>query len=58
VLQTHGLHDPLLPISQARALRDLFRAAGVNVKWLEFEGAHELPQPVLRELATFITEHG
>jgi phospholipase/carboxylesterase len=57
VLQTHGLQDPLLPVAQARALRDLFRAAGVAVKWLEFQGGHELPEPVLRELALFIREH-
>jgi phospholipase/carboxylesterase len=57
VLQTHGLHDPLLPVAQARALRDLLRSAGVAVKWLEFQGAHELPEPVLRELSAFITEH-
>jgi phospholipase/carboxylesterase len=57
VLQTHGLQDPLLPVVQARALRDLLRAAGVAVKWLEFQGGHELPQPVLRELAVFVREH-
>jgi phospholipase/carboxylesterase len=57
VLQTHGLHDPLLPLAQARALRDLLRAAGVPVRWLEFQGAHELPEPVLRELSAFITQH-
>ncbi|HEY2736672.1 MAG TPA: hypothetical protein VGI70_21880 [Polyangiales bacterium] len=57
VLLTHGVQDPILPQRQAEALRDLFRAAGMNVSWLEFQGGHELPESVLRALSTFIASH-
>ncbi|HKP58261.1 MAG TPA: hypothetical protein VJV78_16150 [Polyangiales bacterium] len=54
VLQTHGLQDPLLPYEAAVELRELWRAAGVNVDWLEFLGAHELPHGVLEAMGKFI----
>jgi phospholipase/carboxylesterase len=56
VLQTHGLRDPLLSHALAVELRDLLRQAGVQVEWLEFNGGHELPSPVLEALAGFIAK--
>jgi phospholipase/carboxylesterase len=57
VLQTHGLRDPLLSHASAVKLRELWRAAGAEVEWLEFPGGHELPDPVLQALARFIRKH-
>ena len=55
VLQTHGLQDPLLPYESAVELRELWRAAGVNVEWVEFRGGHELPHAVLDAMGKFIS---
>jgi phospholipase/carboxylesterase len=57
ILQTHGELDPLLTIDFAVELRELFRAAGANVDWVQFRGGHELPGPVLEAFARFITQH-
>ena len=55
VFQTHGLRDPLLMHELACELRDLMRAAGMNVEWMEHSGGHELPDSSLRGLGAFIT---
>ncbi len=52
-LLTHGRIDPLLPFQGAEALRDLLVAAGADVDWLAHSGRHEIPGPVLHQLATF-----
>lgn len=57
ILQTHGLSDPLLPYAAARELRELWRAAGASVEWVEFPGGHELPDSVLDALAAFVRTH-
>jgi phospholipase/carboxylesterase len=54
VLQTHGRRDELLPFEAAVALRDLFRAAGCSVDWVEFNGGHEVPHSALEGLAKLI----
>jgi phospholipase/carboxylesterase len=55
VLQTHGRQDELLPFEAAVELRDLLRAAGCAVDWVEFNGGHEVPQAVLVGLSKLIT---
>jgi phospholipase/carboxylesterase len=54
VLQTHGRSDPLLPHRMAVELRDLLRAAGCDVEWVEFNGGHEVPMSVIEALGRFI----
>jgi phospholipase/carboxylesterase len=54
VLQTHGRRDELLPFEGAVALRDLLRAAGCAVDWVEFSGGHEVPHAALEGLAKLI----
>jgi phospholipase/carboxylesterase len=54
IFQSHGRADPLLPFAVATELRDLFRAAGCNVDWHEFNGGHELSMDVLQALAKFL----
>jgi phospholipase/carboxylesterase len=53
VLQSHGRRDPLLPLRAAVTLRDLLVEAGLAVTWVEFDGGHEIPPPVLEALAGF-----
>ncbi len=56
VLQSHGRRDAILPWAAAETLRDLLVAAGWRLDWIPFEGGHELPPPLLEELAEFLGE--
>lgn len=47
ILVSHGRRDPLLSFSAAQALGDRLRAAGAALDWVEFDGGHEIPPPVL-----------
>jgi phospholipase/carboxylesterase len=53
VLQTHGLHDPLLAFDDAERLRDLLVAGGADVKFVPFPGGHDLPPVALHAVARF-----
>lgn len=55
VLQTHGRYDELLPFEAAVTLRDLLRAAGCVVDWVELNGGHEVPQSALEGLSRLIS---
>ena len=54
VMQSHGRNDPLLPFAAAVELRDLLRAAGCEVDWIEFNGAHEVPHAALAGLSRLV----
>jgi phospholipase/carboxylesterase len=54
VLMSHGRFDQLLPFSAAETLRDKLRAAGANVEWVEFPGAHEIPPVVVDAASKFL----
>lgn len=54
LFQSHGTHDPILPFSMAERLRDECVQAGVMVEWQPFRGGHEIPEPVLRKLGSFL----
>lgn len=56
VLMSHGDADPLLPLAASVRLRDLFVAAGLEVRFLPFPGQHEIPGRVLDELSVFLGE--
>src|SRR4029079_12146277 len=43
VVQSHGSWDQVLPLRSAKVLRDLLSETGFGVEWLEFPGAHEIP---------------
>jgi phospholipase/carboxylesterase len=55
VFQSHGTHDEILPYVMAERLRDEFTHAGLKVEWQPFRGGHEIPEPVLRKLGSFVT---
>lgn len=48
VLQSHGTADPLLPFAVAEKLRDRLIGAGLEVDFVPFRGAHEIPPVVLQ----------
>ena len=54
VLQSHGMHDALLPFSVAEQLRDQLTGAGAKVEWQEFTGGHEIPPSVLDGVGTLL----
>lgn len=54
VFQSHGTDDPILAFSAAQELRAHLQTAGLPVRWIEFQGGHEIPFPVLEPLGTFI----
>lgn len=56
VFQSHGRQDPLLAYAAAERLCALWRGAGATVDFVPFHGGHELPQPVLDRLSTFLTK--
>lgn len=56
VFQSHGRRDPLLSFESAERLRDAMAAAGWDVHFAAFGGAHEIPMDVLAGLAGFIQE--
>jgi phospholipase/carboxylesterase len=55
VVQSHGREDPLLPFSQAEALRDLLTGAGLAVEFIPFRGGHEIPSSVLDAVGKMIS---
>lgn len=47
-LQTHGRQDPVLAISNGKKLFDQLQKHEFKGEWLEFNGGHEIPTPVLQ----------
>jgi phospholipase/carboxylesterase len=56
VFQSHGTQDEILPYIGAERLRDVLSKSGLAVEWHGFRGGHEIPEPVLRRLSTFLTK--
>ena len=56
VLVAHGRDDDDLAFGAGERLRDMMEAAGAEVRWLPFEGGHELPLVVWRALRRLVTE--
>ncbi|MDO8679503.1 MAG: alpha/beta fold hydrolase [Acidobacteriota bacterium] len=53
----HGRQDGVLPFAIADRFRTKLQAAGLDVTWVPFDGGHEIPPPVIRELNTFLAKH-
>ncbi len=56
VLVTHGLYDPVLPISNGRDIRDRVAALGASLTYREYPMGHEVSNESLREVARWLTE--
>ena len=56
VLVTHGLYDPVLPISNGRDIRDRLTEWGAALTYREYPMGHEVSQESLRDVARWLTE--
>ena len=56
VLVAHGRQDADLAFAAGEGLRDLVQAGGARLRWLPFEGGHELPMVVWRALRRLVAE--
>ena len=54
VVQSHGHSDPILPYSNALALRDAFIASGCRVQFEDFAGGHIIPEAAVHACAVLI----
>ena len=54
IFQSHGTHDPILPYVLAERLKTELVAAGADVTFVPFRGAHEITPPVLDALVAFL----
>jgi len=54
VLISHGRADQDLAFSAGEALRDMAQGAGATTEWLPFDGGHEIPLVVWRQLKRLI----
>jgi phospholipase/carboxylesterase len=52
----HGRNDGVLPFSIAERFMNKLQAAGLSVTWLPFDGGHEIPAIVVRELNSFLAK--
>jgi len=53
-LVAHGRNDADLAFAAGERLRDFLVEAGASVTWLAFDGGHQIPLPVWRELRKLI----
>jgi phospholipase/carboxylesterase len=52
----HGKHDPIVPIAAAQKARDTLTALGIDVKYQEFDMAHEIKPEVLTVVRNFVLD--
>jgi phospholipase/carboxylesterase len=58
VMMSHGTFDPILPFDDAVRLAELLQEGGADLEFYQFGGGHEIPPPVLREMARIIGNLG
>jgi len=51
---SHGRQDRRLPFSGAEGMKAALEAHGFPVTWRPFEGGHEIPEPIVAELQSFL----
>ena len=54
VFIAHGRQDEVLPFSTSARLAETLRTAGLEVTWFPFDGAHDIPRPVVDSLNDFL----
>ena len=54
--QSHGKSDPVLSFQQARDLYDLLVEKNLKGEFIEFNGAHEIPESVLIGLDRYLSD--
>ncbi|HZL16163.1 MAG TPA: hypothetical protein VFG23_00330 [Polyangia bacterium] len=53
-LLSHGRQDPVVPFANGNRAKDLLEKHGFSVTWRPFNGGHEIPPPVLADVAQFL----
>jgi phospholipase/carboxylesterase len=56
VMVTHGLYDPVLPVENGRAARDLLGGLPVELTYREYPMQHEVSMESLRDIAAWLTK--
>lgn len=56
-LQTHGKEDTLLPLFLAKELYQVFQSSGLQGKFHEFDGGHEIDHSSLMQFKKFLIEN-
>lgn len=55
IFVTHGTLDTVLPIENGRATKELLLRLPVNLKYKEYQMAHEISQESLRDVSNWLT---
>lgn len=50
LFQSHGLNDTILPFEFAKELFHTLHSFGHTIEFHEFQGGHEIPEPILKQL--------
>ena len=59
VFVSHGIHDRILPIDVCgRPIAHGLHSSGYDVKYLEFDGGHEMPDAIVRAAFQWLTAVG
>lgn len=56
ILLTHGLLDDNIALAAGERLRDALVGAGAHVRWVTFDGGHQIPLLAWRQLRRFLHE--
>lgn len=56
IVQSHGTSDFVLPFVGATALRDVLIKSGVNVEFIQFNGAHQVPLELMQRFRTLVQD--
>ncbi len=54
-LLAHGTHDDSCPVEESRSLAKVLGSMKKSVRYIEFDGKHEIPREVIEALVTFAT---
>jgi predicted esterase len=54
-LLAHGTRDPDCPVEESRSLAKVLRSVNKPVRYIEFDGKHEMPSEVIEALVEFAT---
>ncbi len=56
ILVTHGIHDPVLPIENGRASKEILSRLPVDLEYKEYPMAHEISQESLGDVTEWLTK--
>jgi len=57
VFVSHGLYDPVIPISYARRAKELLTNAQANLTYREYETGHQISEDCLNDVMSWLSSH-